>query len=55
MNKGCVPYFAKTMDVARFVVSTKNVIMNRSSRDMEMRASYVSSLHKDWNHEIVTF
>ena len=43
------------MNVNRFVISTNDVILNRSCRDMEVMTSYVKSLHKDWNHEIVTF
>ena len=34
------------MDVAHFVVSTNDVILNRSCRDMKVEASYVNSLHK---------
>ena len=34
------------MDATRFVVSTNDVILNRSYRDMEMGASYVKSFHK---------
>ena len=34
------------MDATRFVISTNDVIVNCSSRDIEMGASYVKSLHK---------
>ena len=34
------------MNVSHFVVSTNDVILNCSCRDMEVRASYVKSLHK---------
>ena len=34
------------MDATCFVVSTNDVILNRSSEDMEVGASYVKSLHK---------
>ena len=34
------------MDLTRFVVSTNDVILNHSYRDMEVGASYVKSLQK---------
>ena len=47
MNEdGWAPYSRIAMDAAHFVVSTNEVILNRSCRDMEVGASYVKSLHK---------
>uniref|UniRef100_A0A9I9E9D9 Uncharacterized protein n=1 Tax=Cucumis melo TaxID=3656 RepID=A0A9I9E9D9_CUCME len=34
------------MDVARSVVNTNDVILNRSCRDIRVGASYVNGLHK---------
>ena len=34
------------MDVVRFVVSTNDMIVHCSCRDMEVGASYVKSLHE---------
>ena len=46
MNKSWTPYSEDTIDATRFIVSTNNVILNRSCSDMQMGASYVKSLHK---------
>ena len=46
MNNGWTRYFRETMDAARFVVSTNDVILNRSGRDMKVGVSYVKCLHK---------
>ena len=43
---GWTLYSRNTMDVADFVVSINDVILNRSYRDMKVRAFYVKSLHK---------
>uniref|UniRef100_A0A9I9EFW9 Uncharacterized protein n=1 Tax=Cucumis melo TaxID=3656 RepID=A0A9I9EFW9_CUCME len=37
-----------TMDAARSVVSTNDVILNRSCRDMGVRASYVRAAQHRW-------
>ena len=41
-----MPYFGNTMDATHSVVSTNDVILNRSCRDMKVGALYVKSLHK---------
>ena len=38
--------FRETTDVTRFVISTNEVILNSSCRDMKVGASYVKYLHK---------
>ena len=38
--------FRETTDVTRFVISTNEVILNCSCRDMKVGASYVKYLHK---------
>ena len=40
------PYSGDTMDATCFVVSTNDMILNCSCRDMEVGVSYVKSLHK---------
>ena len=44
--KGWMPYSGNAMDATHLVVSTNDVILNHSCRDMEMGVSYVKSLHK---------
>ena len=39
-------YFGETMDAACFVISTNDVILNHSCRDMKVGVSYVMVLHK---------
>ena len=41
-----MPYSDKIVDAVCFVVSTNDVILNRSCRDMKVETSYVKSLHK---------
>ena len=53
-EKGWVPYYGNTMDAAYFVVSTNDVILNRSCRDMKVETFYVNILHKT-GPLIVTF
>ena len=43
------------MDATHFVVSTDDVILNRSCRNIEVGASYVKSLHKTGTIETVAF
>ena len=41
-----MPYSGDTINATHFVVSTNDVIPNRSCRDMKVEAYYVKSLHK---------
>ena len=47
-------YSRDIMDVTHFVFSTGNVILRRSSKNMQIEASYANRLYKIDN-EIVTF